>query len=361
MRVVRVALGKRSYSIQIAPGMLDAVGPGCASLGLGRGCVVLTDSNVGPLYADRVLTSLRKAGFDPFLLTIPAGERSKNLSQVRRLLEQMAEAGLERGSFLVALGGGVVGDLGGFLAATYMRGIRFVQVPTSLLAQVDSSVGGKVGVNLRAGKNLVGAFYQPVAVFCDTATLRTLPERELRAGMSEVIKYGVIADGRLFRRLEQEIDRAMALEMDVLDEVIARCCAIKARVVARDEREGGLRAILNFGHTIGHALEAIAGYGRYLHGEAVAVGQVAAGWISSRLLGLPAKDAQRLERLLERAGLPTQVRWTEERLRRLLEAMRRDKKVQGGQVRFVLLRRLGKAEWGHTVSEEVIRWALMER
>ena len=217
-----------------------------------------------------------EGGFEPVEIRVPAGETAKSLDTIHACYDKLARHRLERSSFIVALGGGVVGDMAGFLAASYLRGVGFVQVPTTLLAQVDSSVGGKVGVNLKAGKNLVGAFYQPRLVLCDLDTLKTLPKRELRAGLAEVIKYGIIDDATLFRRLERQLPALLKLNAKELAHVVARSCQIKAKVVEEDEREGGLRAILNYGHTIGHALEAISSYGKYLHGEAISIGQVAA-------------------------------------------------------------------------------------
>ncbi len=290
-----------------------------------------------------------ESGFEPCQVTIPAGETAKCLTRVSACYDQLARHRLDRRSFVVALGGGVVGDLSGFVAATYLRGLAWVQVPTSLLAQVDSSVGGKVGVNLKAGKNLVGAFHQPRLVMCDLTTLETLPPRELRSGLGEVIKYGIIQDAQLFRRLERDLDRLLRLDASTLAPVVARCCALKAAVVGRDETEGGRRAILNFGHTIGHALEATSGYGRYLHGEAIAIGQVAAAHLSARLLGLPRRDLDRIRRLFERAGLPTSVRLNRRQRDRVFEAMRLDKKAAAGEVRFVLAERLGRAVWGQAV------------
>jgi len=358
MRVVKVPLGTRSYSIYIGTGLLEELGPRCARLGLGKRCAVVSDRNVAPLYADSAHQSLRAAGFEPVRVVVPAGETAKTLRTVQLCYNQLAAHRLERTSFIVALGGGVVGDLAGFLAATYLRGIAFVQVPTTLLAAVDSSVGGKVGVNLTAGKNLVGAFYQPRLVLCDLATFHTLPEREYRAGLAEVIKYGVIYDAALFKRLERDMPTLLARRPETLAAVIARCCQIKADVVAKDETEGGLRQILNFGHTIGHALEAISRYGKYVHGEAVAIGMVAAAHISAALLGLPQNDADRIIRLLERAGLPVSMRLTRTHRRKLFDAMRLDKKVRGGQIRFVLARRIGRVVWGQHVSDELVQLAL---
>ncbi len=354
MRTVQVPLGSRSYDIFIGPGLLQRLGPECARLKLGRRGIILTDSNVGPLYQAGVVESLQKAGFEAATVSIPAGEASKNLRTVQACYDRLAAERLERNSFVVALGGGVVGDLAGFVAATYLRGIAFVQVPTSLLAQVDSSVGGKVGVNLKAGKNLVGAFYQPRLVLCDLSTLSTLPIRELRAGLSEVIKYGIIYDASLFARLEKLMPRLLACDLPALAPVIARCCAIKAEVVGQDETEGGLRAILNFGHTIGHAIEALAGYGKYLHGEAIAIGQVAAARLSTRLLGLPEAETRRIEALLRKTGLPVAIRLNRPQRERLFSAMKSDKKVANGIVRFVLASRLGKVAGGQSVPEAMI-------
>jgi 3-dehydroquinate synthase len=325
---------------------------------LGRRCAIITDTNVGPRFGRRVRQSLQAAGFEPLLITVPAGETAKSLKTVQRCYDQLAAQRLERKSFLVALGGGVVGDLGGFVAATYLRGLAFVQVPTTLLAQVDSSVGGKVGVNLPAGKNLVGAFHQPRLVVCDLDTLRTLPLREFRAGLAEVIKYGIIYDAALFSRLERDLPALLRRAAGPLASVIARCCEIKAEVVSQDETETGLRAILNFGHTIGHGLEAISRYGKYLHGEAISIGQVAAARLSARLLGLPQSEAARIRTLFERAGLPVELQLNRLQRARLLAAMQLDKKVSGGQVRFVLAKRIGKAEYGHAVPAEILREVL---
>jgi 3-dehydroquinate synthase len=360
MRVVRVQLPGRSYAILIGPRLAGRLGGECRRLGLGRRGVVIADTHVAPLHAAKVLASLAAGGFEASLITVPAGEPAKRLKTVQACYDQLAARRLERKSFIVALGGGVVGDLAGFAAATYLRGVPFVQVPTTLLAQVDSSVGGKVGVNLRAGKNLVGAFYQPRLVLCDLDTLATLPERELRAGLAEVIKYGIIHDARLFRRLERDLPKLAARDAETTGAVVARCCQIKAAVVSQDETESGRRAILNFGHTVGHALEAISAYGKYLHGEAVAIGMVAAARLSRAVLGLPEQDVARIERLVARAGLPASVELSARQRARLLGAMRLDKKVAGGELKFVLARRIGQVEWGQRVSEALLCQVLSE-
>jgi 3-dehydroquinate synthase len=358
MRVVKVPLGGRSYSIFIGPRLLTQVGAQCARLGLGTRCAIISDTNVAPRYAQAAGASLKAAGFDSLLIKVPAGETAKSLDVVARCYDELARHRLERQSFLVALGGGVVGDLAGFVAATYLRGLTYVQVPTTLLAQVDSSVGGKVGVNLKAGKNLVGAFHQPRCVFCDLGTLRTLPPREFRAGIAEVIKYGVIHDAALFDYVERRLPQLLRQDPKTLTAVIARCCEIKAEVVGEDETESGLRAHLNFGHTIGHAIENSAGYGRYLHGEAISLGQVAAAALSMKLCGLPAADAERLGKLLAAAGLPTRIELSPKQRKSLLAAMKLDKKVIAGEVKFVLAEKIGKVRRGQNVPEALLHRAL---
>jgi 3-dehydroquinate synthase len=358
MQRVKVELGPRSYQILIGRDLLVQLGDACRKLGLGNRCAIITDSNVAPHYGKETQRMLEASGFEVALITIPAGEKSKSLQQVGACYDEMAKHRLERKSFVVALGGGVVGDLAGFVAATYLRGIPFVQVPTTLLAQVDSSVGGKTGINLRAGKNLVGAFYQPKLVVCDLATLDTLPERELRSGMAEVIKYGIIYDALFFRRLEEQLDAALQRDAAVMAKIIARCCAIKAEVVSQDETESGLRAILNFGHTIGHSIEAISGYGSYLHGEAISIGQVLAANLSERMTGLSASDSKRIRDLLERAGLPVSIELGQSQKKKLLASMKLDKKVSGGEIKFVLARQIGKVEFGCKVPESEVNAVL---
>jgi 3-dehydroquinate synthase len=349
VRIVNVPLGQRSYVIKIGSDLLDTIGRECGRAVLGKRCAIISDSKVAPLFGKSVKESLARAGFDSEMVVVSAGETSKSLKSVEKCCDQLATHRLERKSFIVALGGGVVGDLAGFVAATYLRGIPFVEIPTTLLAQVDSSVGGKVGVNLKAGKNLVGAFHQPRLVLCDLDTLRTLPIREYRAGLAEVIKYGIIYDSELFERLEGDIEKLLRRDAKVLEGVIARCCEIKADVVAQDETESGLRAILNFGHTIGHALEAISNYGKYLHGEAISIGQVAAAKLSQEVLGLPPADVERIRKLFDRAGLPTKIALNQTQQKRVLDAMKLDKKVSAGEIKFVLARRIGEVEFGQKV------------
>jgi 3-dehydroquinate synthase len=358
VRTVSVQLGNRSYAIKIAPSLLQTLGGECARLKLGERCAIITDRNAGKFFARTIFDSLVRKGFSPLLITVAAGETAKSLRTVEKCYDQLAAHRLERKSFIIALGGGVVGDLAGFVAATYLRGIPFVQLPTTLLAQVDSSVGGKTGVNLRAGKNLVGAFYQPRLVLCDLDTLKTLPEREFRAGLAEVIKYGIIYDAPLFARLERDLPKMLRRDEQALAPVIARCCEIKAEVVSQDETESSLRAILNFGHTIGHAIENSFGYVKYLHGEAIAIGQVVEAKISEKILGLPEGDARRIENLFRQAGLPVQITFSGAQRRKFFDAMRLDKKARDGEVRFVLARKMGKVEFGQRVPTEAIERAL---
>lgn len=354
MRIVKVPLEGRSYNIKIGPGLLPSLGQECARLRLGQSCAVITDSNVGPRFGKLCQGSLREAGIQTAIIEVPAGEPSKDLRVVQRCYDELAALRLDRKSFVVALGGGVVGDLAGFVAATYLRGIDFVQVPTTLLAQVDSSVGGKVGVNLKAGKNLVGAFHQPRVVLCDLDTLARLPEREYRSGLAEVIKYGIIRDLSFFKRLERQMPALLSRDVPTMSTTIARCCEIKADVVGKDETEGGLRAILNFGHTIGHGLESISGYGRFLHGEAISIGQVAAARLSSKLLRLRDDDVERIRNLFAAAGLPVSLKWTPVMRRRLLSAIKLDKKAAHGEVKFVLAPRLGETVTGQRVSDDLV-------
>ena len=360
MRNVHVPLGERSYAIQIAPGLLSRLGGECAALKLGSRCAIISDANVAKRYARAAERSLRAAGFDPIVIKVPASERAKSLRIVNACYDQLSTHRLERKSFIVALGGGVVGDLAGFVAATFLRGIDFVQVPTTQLAQVDSSVGGKVGVNLKSGKNLVGAFYQPRLVLCDLDTLESLPAREFHAGLAEIIKYGIIHDVELFKRLEQVLPKILQRDPDTLSSVVARCCQIKAGVVGQDETESGLRAILNFGHSIGHALETISGYGKILHGEAIAIGQVVAARLSAELLGFPQRDVERIAGLFEKAGLPTHAKLNPAQRERLFSAMQHDKKVSDGIVKFVLVNKIGQVSFGQAVPVDLVEKVLAQ-
>jgi 3-dehydroquinate synthase len=356
MEKVKVELGARSYDILIGSGVLNELGGQCRKLGFAGKCAVVTDYNVGKFYANTVISGLKDYGFDPLLIKLRPGERTKSFVTAEHCFNTLAKHRIGRDSFIVALGGGVVGDLAGFLAATYLRGISFIQVPTSLLAQVDSSVGGKVAVNLECGKNLVGAFYQPRLVICDVETLKTLSQREYNSGLAEVIKYGVIWDEKFFKRLELKSEEIKGKDLKELSGIIRRCCEIKAEVVSRDEKESGLRAILNFGHTLGHAVEAVFGYGKVLHGEAISIGMVFAGYLSGAVLDFPKEHLQRLISLIKRFGLPIGFDrlYNKKLVNALIKTMELDKKSVSGQFRLVLVRRIGEVEYGCKLDRLVI-------
>jgi 3-dehydroquinate synthase len=343
MQTFRVVLGPVSHPVHVGDAILDGLGELSRAAGIKPGPVALvTDSNVAPHYSARAASALEKAGFVAKLMVVPAGEASKSSAVLQDLYDHMIRAEIDRSSSIFALGGGVVGDLGGFAAASYLRGIAVVQVPTTLVAQVDSSLGGKTGVNHPRAKNLIGAFHQPSAIIADVGTLITLPEREFREGLAEAIKYGAIMDAAMLTDLERDLDHILARDLGILEALVARSLRLKAALVTADEREAGLRKILNFGHTIGHALEASAGYGTYLHGEAVAIGMAAAATLSEKLGGLSADEGSRLVRLLQRAGLPTEMP-PKFRTPDFAAALRLDKKRLQSGVEFVLLQRLGKA------------------
>ncbi|MDA8089414.1 MAG: 3-dehydroquinate synthase [Nitrospiraceae bacterium] len=333
---ITVQLGKRSYPIRLGSGTLPELGPALQPLGFEKRIALISNPTVYALYGQTVLDSLTRAGFDVTLIKIPDGEEYKNLLWTEFIYGELLKARLERGSCLVALGGGVIGDITGFCAATYMRGIRFVQVPTTLLAQVDSSVGGKTGVNHPLGKNMIGAFWQPSLVWADTSVLNSLPAREFAAGMAEVIKYGVIRDKTFFEYLEKESGPIKKLAPGNLMHIIKRSCEIKAEVVGLDERESGLRAVLNYGHTIAHAVETLTNYKKYLHGEAVAIGMCAEAKIAVKRGLLAAADHERIKALAAAydlpAGLPDGLISDQD----LIQAMLMDKKVQSARIRAVL-------------------------
>ncbi|MBF0143095.1 MAG: 3-dehydroquinate synthase [Magnetococcales bacterium] len=338
---LHLELGERSYDILIGDGLLETVGERLAPLLRGRQAAVVTNTTVAPLYLERVTRSLAAAGFTVLPIVLADGEETKDWRHWQQVIDRLLEARCERTTALIALGGGVVGDLTGFVAATFLRGVPFVQLPTTLLSQVDASVGGKTGINHPLGKNLIGAFYQPRLVMIDLATLESLPRRELVAGMAEVIKYGIIRDAGFFQLLEERIDQLLNLERTTLGEVIHRCTAIKAEVVAADERESGARALLNLGHTFGHAIESLSGYGRWLHGEAVAAGTVVAADLSQRLGLCGEGDVARIRDLLRRTGLPVTIPAFPTPA--YLESMSRDKKVEAGRIRFILVEAIGRA------------------
>lgn len=356
-QTVRVNLAERSYDIQIGAGNLAQVGRFLADRAKVTHVVVITDDNVQKPYAMQVAESLGEQDVETDVIVVTPGEEAKSLDVAASLWQGLLEIGADRKSVVAAVGGGVVGDLAGFIAATYARGLRFLQVPTSLLAQVDSSVGGKVGINLPEAKNMVGAFLQPLGVLIDTAALATLPANQYRAGLAEVVKYGVILDAEFFEYLEANAVAVMECRPEALVHVITRCCRLKADVVEKDEREEtGLRAVLNFGHTFGHAFETLLGYGALLHGEAVAIGMVCAARLAERLGRVDGQLTNRLGSLLETFGLPVDVPKLD--AENVLDAMMHDKKVQHGKLNFILPSRLGHVELVGNIDSNEVRAAL---
>ncbi|HEX3896070.1 MAG TPA: 3-dehydroquinate synthase [Rudaea sp.] len=351
---ISVALGTRSYPIWIGDGLIAQSERWRDSV-RGRHVLLISDENVAPLYAAEVLKTFDRHAASK--LEFPAGELSKSFEACEAIFDALAEMGASRDATIVALGGGVIGDLAGFAAACWMRGIAFVQIPTTLLAMVDSSVGGKTAVNLPQGKNLVGAFHQPRAVVIDTSTLVTLSDRELRSGIAEVVKYGAIANAEFFVWLEANANALLARDAHALAHAIAVSCRQKAGVVARDETEQGERALLNFGHTFGHALEAVSGYGQLLHGEAIAIGMCLAAKLSATMNLAPREDFDRLRTLLRTFGLPTDIPGSLD-IEAVIAAMRLDKKNISGRLRLILWRGIGRAEIVGDVAEDDIRGVL---
>ncbi|MFQ3190268.1 MAG: 3-dehydroquinate synthase [Paraglaciecola sp.] len=351
MATLTVELGERSYPILIKANLLNHPEVLTAHLTTNK-VVVVTNDVVEPLYFSIVSQAL--AGYDVSKIVVPDGEQHKNLQSFEMVISKLLEMSAGRDTTLIALGGGVIGDLTGFVAASFQRGMPFIQIPTTLLSQVDSSVGGKTAVNHPLGKNMIGAFYQPKAVLIDTSSLTTLPEREFAAGMAEVIKYGVIYDADFFTWLEENQQAIKHKELEALQYMIARCCAIKAEIVSIDERESGLRAVLNLGHTFGHAIEAEKGYGNWLHGEAVSAGIVLASAVATKMNWLEASEFSRIESLLQAFDLPT-VAPCDMAYDNFVRHMRHDKKVQDGQLFFVIPRGIGKAVVTNEISEEVLR------
>jgi len=348
-RTVRVQLDERSYDVLVGRGLLASTGNRAAELLKRRRCAVVTDFHVAPLYAETVLGSLAQIGIEPVLIKLPAGETSKSMSAAEQICREMVRAGLDRQAFLIALGGGVVGDVAGFAASIFLRGIPFIQLPTTLLSQVDSSVGGKTGVNTPEGKNLIGTFAQPALVIADVDTLQSLPQRVYCEGFAEIIKHAAIRDASMFDAINVVADGHGSLT-----DLVTCNIEIKARIVERDEHETtGERALLNFGHTIGHAIEASAGYGGLFHGEAIALGIIAAARISSQVAGLPPAIVAKLTHVLKRFDLPTHL---PEKIGTevVLEHMKHDKKFREGRIRFVLLRALGDAFVSDDVTEDLI-------
>ena len=358
MQSLTVQLAERSYPIHIGRGLLDI--PQLLVEALQRKkAVIVTNTTVAPLYLDRVLSGLQRAGVQVVSVALPDGERYKDWQTLNQIFDVLLESRCERSTTLIALGGGVIGDMGGFAASCYQRGMPFIQIPTTLLSQVDSSVGGKTAINHPLGKNMIGAFYQPRLVIADTDTLNTLPDRELSAGLAEVIKYGLIRDLPFLEWLELNLERLLAREPEALAYAIHRSCANKAEVVAADEREAGERALLNLGHTFGHAIETGMGYGEWLHGEAVAAGTMMAAELSASRGWLNAADVARIESILRRARLP--VVGAGMAVERYIDLMGHDKKVEDGRLRLVLLAAVGKAVLSDQASDAQIMSAIAKR
>ena len=367
--IINVNLPQQSYEIAIgqgtapeganAAGSLDKLGEHMSNLKLGKKVLLVSNPTIFKHYGERAVASLEAAGFEVASCTLPPGERYKTLSSVQKIYDTALENRIERSSSMVALGGGVIGDMTGFAAATWLRGINVVQVPTSLLAMVDSAIGGKTGVNHPQGKNLIGAFHQPRLVLIDPQVLKTLPMREFRAGMAEVIKYGVIWDAELFAEMEasKRLDQLRYVKPELIDSILTRSCQAKADVVGKDEKEAGLRAILNYGHTIGHAVESLTGYKVVNHGEAVAIGMVAAGQIAVELGMWQKEETERQDALIQKAGLPTKLPAGVD-VEAIIESLQLDKKVKAGKVRFILPTQIGAVTITDEVPSDTIRQVL---
>jgi 3-dehydroquinate synthase len=355
---IAVNLASRSYHILVGPGALGAAGPELARLGLGRQVALISDPGILRLHGRAVIESLRAAGFNLVEILLPEGEQAKTLEVARQGWEGLLQAGCDRTSTVVALGGGAVGDLAGFVAATYMRGINFVQIPTTLLAQVDASIGGKTAIDHPRGKNLIGAFHQPRVVIVDPAVLTTLPEREFRSGLAEVIKHGIVLDGAYFADLEQSVPALLRRDLATLERVVAGSCRLKASVVERDEKEAELRHVLNYGHTIGHALEAATGYARWAHGEAVSLGIVAEARLAERLGIAKDQTTERQIRLLRAVGLP--VSGLGAAPEAIVDALGRDKKARDGRVPFIFAPEIGSFRLVFDVPRSAVLETLQE-
>ena len=355
MKTLTVDLDQRSYPIYIGSDLIDRpeLFEACSKA---SSIYIVTNTTVAPLYAERLSKTLATFGKSVRTITLPDGESFKDWKNLQTIFDELLKHGADRQTVLVALGGGVIGDMTGFAAASFMRGIRFIQVPTTLLSQVDSSVGGKTGINHPLGKNMIGAFHQPVAVVADLNTLKTLPPRELSAGLAEVIKHGAIADASFLDWIEANTNALLACDIEVMSYAVLRSCEIKSAVVSADEREGGVRATLNFGHTFGHAIEAGMGYGEWLHGEAVACGMVMGAKLSCLLQKITQADVDRLTRIIHAMHLPiTAPKFGAERY---IELMQVDKKAEGGQIRYVLLEQIGKAYMSTAPHEAVLETLL---
>ena len=358
MEKIKVELGENSYEIFIGENLFEEAAKFANAPQFSKKILIVTDENIFKAYGEnlRRIFSRYESNFE--IEIIQPGETSKTLQNAEKLYTCAIESNMDRKSVIMAIGGGVVGDLAGFVAATFLRGVSFIQVPTTLLAQVDSSVGGKTAVNHKLGKNLIGAFYQPKAVFIDVTTLQTLPLREIRAGLGEIIKYGVICDEKFFSYLEKNIEGILNCNVEVLKKIVKRSCEIKAEIVSRDEKESGLRRILNFGHTIGHAIEEETGYTRFSHGESVGIGMIGAALISQKLHYVNPEKVARLKNLIERFGMFTQCEFCS--VEGIYQALFRDKKTVGGKINWVLMKDFGKVEITDNVPEKIIKEALLE-
>ena len=359
MEKLRVELGERSYEILIDRGNLPFIGERLLRFSIGKKIAVISNPKIYELYGEKIISSLKKEGFDPSLILIPDGEIYKDYFWAYHILTQLIELGLDRKSCLIALGGGVIGDITGFVASIYMRGIPYIQIPTTLLAQVDSSVGGKTAVNHSLGKNMIGSFWQPSLVWIDVNTLDTLPEREFISGMAEVIKYGIIWDKDFFDYLESNREKILKKDKDLLIPAIKRACEIKAEVVSKDERESSLRAILNYGHTIGHAIETLTGYTTYLHGEAISIGMVYEAKLSNILGFLEKESLERIKNILKNLGLPTILPINIDTTA-MVKTILLDKKNIEGKIRMVIPESIGKMKINFEISEENLKGILNE-
>ena len=354
MEKIRVELGERSYDVCMGSDILDGLGDNLKIFGLSPKICLVSNPTVFPLYGERVSDSVKKAGFNLLTVIVPDGEGYKDLLRVQHIYNELLKYKLDRSSALIALGGGVIGDITGFAASTYMRGISYIQVPTTMLAHVDSYVGGKTGVNHKLGKNMIGTFWQPRLVWIDIETLKTLPGKELLAGLAEVIKYGVIWDKELFDFLDDKRDKILNLDRKAVMHIIKRSCEIKAEVVSKDEKEAGLRSILNYGHTIGHAIETVTGYKKYLHGEAVAIGMFFEAMLAHKLNFINKDKVLRIKRLIDSYGLPSEMP-ADIDADSLLSSMQLDKKAVAGELKFILPEKIGSVRIHKGITEKVIR------
>ena len=357
MEKIRVELAERSYDISIGSNILEGIGDNVKLFGLSPKIAIVSNPTVFSLYGEYLSASVKKAGFDLLTVTIPDGEEYKDLFWVQHIYDELLKHKLDRSSALIALGGGVIGDITGFAASTYMRGISCIQVPTTLLAQVDSSVGGKTGVNHKLGKNMIGTFWQPRLVWIDIATLKTLLRRELLAGLAEVIKYGIIYDEKLFEFLEVNREKILNLNSNALTFIIKRSCEIKADVVSKDERESGLRSILNYGHTIGHAIETVTGYTRFLHGEAVAIGMCLEARLSQMINLIDKDQVSKIKAIVDSYGLPSEMP-ADIDMNSILSSMQLDKKAVAGELKFILPEKIGRVRMYKGATEKSIRESL---